>query len=637
MSGPTLSWTDRNQAFLAMELRRLAIRLDPDAAAAPGLDERIAAAREMSPPPAIDTLAEAFSMSRFERALLLLAAGNDLDSTLADAVARVSPQRGVTFSLALARLDEAHWSALAPHRPLRRWRLIELEPGVEPFSARLRADERVAYYLAGVSYLDPRLEDRVEFVDAPARLARDGEALAARIVASWRDEDVVQRLVSLSGEDRDGAEDVAARAAALAGFRLCVAEGDLLPADPRDLSEFARLWEREAALLRAALYVRGDEAQPSRQARRLADLTSGPLFLRSRERANLTQRGVAHFEVRCPPAGERRELWRLGLGEFAEASDLDVVASQYRLGARAIAARAEEARRRIAGGERAAVAIREACRNSGRSPLDDLATRIVSDARWEDLVLPAAQIEVLREIAAQMRQRRRVHEDWGFAARSERGLGVAVLFCGESGAGKTLAAEVLAEELGLDLYRIDLSSVVSKYIGETEKNLRRVFDAAEDSGAVLLFDEADALFGKRGEVKDSHDRYANIEVSYLLQRMEAYRGLAILTTNLKSALDTAFQRRLRFVVRFPFPDETHREAIWRRAFPDATPLGDIDYAKLAQLQVTGGSVRNIALNAAFLAAEAGEKLGMAHLLRSARADRAKLDRTLSASETRGWQ
>ncbi len=635
MSGPTLSWTDRNQAFLALELRRLAIRLDPELDAEPELDERIAAARAMSPAPAIDMLAEAFSLTSFERGVLLLAAGAELDTALADAVARVSPQRAATFSLALARLDDSHWSALAPNRPLRRWRLIDLETGVEPVNARLRADERVVNYLVGVGYLDPRLEDRVEFVTAPVRLARDGEALAQRIAAAWRDPSAPVRLVGLSGEDGEGAQDVAARAAEHAGLRLCAVDGDLLPTDPHELAEFARLWERETALLRAALYVRGDEAQPSRQARRLADLTSGPLFLRSRERANLAS-GAAHFEVKCPPAGERRELWRLGLGEGAETIDLDVVASQYRLGARAITARAMEARRRIADGERAAVAIREACRNSGRNPLDDLATRIASAAGWDDLVLPAGQIDALREIAAQMRQRQRVHEDWGFAARGERGLGIAALFCGESGAGKTLAAEVLAEELGLDLYRIDLSSVVSKYIGETEKNLRRVFDAAEDSGAVLLFDEADALFGKRGEVKDSHDRYANIEVSYLLQRMEAYRGLAILTTNLKSALDAAFHRRLRFIVRFPFPDEGQREAIWRRAFPEATPLGEIDYRKLAQLQITGGAVRNIALNAAFLAAEAGEKVGMAHLLRAARADRAKLDRPLSGSETRGW-
>src|SRR5439155_15728513 len=190
--------------------------------------------------------------------------------------------------------------------------------------------------------------------------------------------------------------------------------------------------------------------------------------------------------------------------------------------------------------------------------------------------------------------------------------------------------------LRLDLYRIDLSSVVSKYIGETEKNLRRVFDAAEEGGAILLFDEADALFGKRSEVKDSHDRYANIEVSYLLQRMEAYRGLAILTTNARSAIDTAFQRRLRFVVQFPFPDVRLREAIWRRVFPQATPLADVDYAKLGRLHVAGGSIRNIALNAAFLAAEGGTPVTMTHLANAAHAEAAKRERPLSDAETRGW-
>ena len=211
---------------------------------------------------------------------------------------------------------------------------------------------------------------------------------------------------------------------------------------------------------------------------------------------------------------------------------------------------------------------------------------------------------------------------------SSRGLGITALFAGPSGTGKTLAAEVIARELRLDLYRIDLSAVVSKYIGETEKNLRRVFDAAEEGGAVLLFDEADALFGKRSEVKDSHDRYANIEVSYLLQRMEAYRGLAILTTNMKHALDPAFQRRIRFVVQFPFPDPTARAEIWRGAFPSATPVGNLDLAWLASLDVTGGSIRNIAIGAAFLAAEAGEPVGMTHLLAAARSECAKLDRPL---------
>jgi SpoVK/Ycf46/Vps4 family AAA+-type ATPase len=235
-----------------------------------------------------------------------------------------------------------------------------------------------------------------------------------------------------------------------------------------------------------------------------------------------------------------------------------------------------------------------------------------------------------------VRQRARVYDEWGFGDRNARGLGVAVLFSGGSGTGKTLAAEVLAGDLALDLYRIDLSSVVSKYIGETEKNLRRVFDAAEESGAILLFDEADALFGKRSEVKDSHDRYANIEVSYLLQRMEAYRGLAILTTNLRSALDASFQRRLRFIVNFPFPDAVQREAIWLRSVPQATPTDALDFRKLARLNVTGGSIRNISLNAAFLAADEGAPLSMRHLHAAAHAESAKLERPLAETETRGW-
>src|SRR5256885_3026585 len=179
-------------------------------------------------------------------------------------------------------------------------------------------------------------------------------------------------------------------------------------------------------------------------------------------------------------------------------------------------------------------------------------------------------------MAIHVRHRTTVYETWGFAAKSSRGLGISALFAGPSGTGKTLAAEIMANELRLDLYRIDLSQIVSKYIGETEKNLRRVFDAAETAGAVLLFDEADALFGKRSEVKDSHDRYANIEVSYLLQRMEAYRGLAVLTTNLKGAVDNAFMRRLRFIVQFPFPDALHRAEIWKRIFPRQTPTQDLN-------------------------------------------------------------
>jgi SpoVK/Ycf46/Vps4 family AAA+-type ATPase len=278
----------------------------------------------------------------------------------------------------------------------------------------------------------------------------------------------------------------------------------------------------------------------------------------------------------------------------------------------------------------------DSCRAQARPRLDDLAQRLEPSVSWDDLVLPEPQLQILREVVLHVRHRTRVYETWGFAGKGARGLGISALFAGASGTGKTLAAEVLAHELRLDLYRIDLSQVVSKYIGETERNLRRVFDAAEEGGAVLLFDEADALFGKRSEVKDSHDRYANIEISYLLQRMEAYRGLAILTTNLKSALDPAFLRRLRFVIQFPFPDVGQRAEIWRRIFPTTTPTEGLDTAKLARLNVAGGNIRNIALNAAFLAADMGGPVCMTHLLRAARGEYAKLEKPLTEAEIGGW-
>jgi vesicle-fusing ATPase len=265
--------------------------------------------------------------------------------------------------------------------------------------------------------------------------------------------------------------------------------------------------------------------------------------------------------------------------------------------------------------------------------LGPLAQRLEPRAAWDDLVLPEGQVQLLRDLVRQVRHRALVYQTWGFAQRSHRGLGITALFTGESGTGKTMAAEVIAAELGHDLYRIDLASVVSKYIGETEKNLAAVFEAAESSGAVLLFDEADALFGRRSEVKDSHDRYANLEVAYLLQRMESYRGLAILTTNLRSTLDRAFLRRLRFIVNFPFPDQAARAEIWRRAFPAQAPLDGIDPLALAKLQVSGGSIHAIALSAAFAAADDGQPIGSAHVLRAAEVEYAKAERQLSPAES----
>ena len=269
-----------------------------------------------------------------------------------------------------------------------------------------------------------------------------------------------------------------------------------------------------------------------------------------------------------------------------------------------------------------------ACLNRTRPSLESLAQRLDTKATWEQLVLPEEAMGVLRQIVNQVRRRARVYDDWGFRDRMNRGLGVSAMFAGESGTGKTMAAEVIAKELNLHLYRIDLSAVVSKYIGETEKNLRRLFDAAEEGGAILFFDEADALFGKRSEVKDSHDRYANIEINYLLQRIESYRGLAILATNLKSSLDAAFLRRLRFLIDFPFPSKAYRQQLWRKAFPERLPTGVIDYEHLGQFNITGGTIHTIAINAAFMAAEQGEPVGMSQILASIRTEYQKLERQI---------
>jgi SpoVK/Ycf46/Vps4 family AAA+-type ATPase len=250
-------------------------------------------------------------------------------------------------------------------------------------------------------------------------------------------------------------------------------------------------------------------------------------------------------------------------------------------------------------------------------------------------VLPPAEKQLLRDIAGQVARRSLVYDDWGFSRRMSNGFGISTLFAGESGTGKTMAAECIANELQLDLYRIDLSAVVSKYIGETPKNLRQLFDAAERGGAILFFDEADALFGKRSEVRDSHDRYANIEINYLLQRIESYRGLAILATNLKSHLDAAFTRRLRFIVNFPHPEAVQRREIWAKVFPPESKTAVLDLDRLSRFDITGGTIRNIALNAAFLAAGTREQMiTMPLILAAARTEFRKMDRFINESDFR---
>jgi len=628
-----------NQRHLSRELARIKRTLR--ARHAPGTPESPADEHESTGPEpfeaASDIVARAFGLSAFERDLLLLCAGVEMDSEMASLCAEAHGQpsrRFATFGLALAVLDEPHWSALTPIAPLRRFRLLEIDDRAGLSNGPVRIDERILHYLAGVNYVDPRLRPLLR-PKTPAHLMAPSHIELARSVAAALT-NAPSRTVVLSGDDRDGQHDVAAHVARALGCALHAVHSSDLPRTPTELEAFAVLWHREAILLGSALSIECDE-EPGSPVAMLVERLSGLVFVTARE-ATRSIESHLRFDVRKPGATEQKALWQTALGGAAARLDgsLDAVSSQFRLSARAILSAGHELRADLPASDQPDALFWRRCRGVSGARLDDLAQRIESAVGWDDLVLAEPHKAVLHQIAVHATEQLRVYEEWGFAGKGARGLGMTALFCGESGTGKTMAAEVIANALDLDLFRIDLSSVVSKFIGETERNLRRVFDAAEDGGAILLFDEADALFGKRSEVRDSHDRYANIEVSYLLQRMEAYRGLAILTTNMRAALDTAFQRRLQFVVQFPFPDAREREAIWRGIFPAATPLETLDYARLARLNVSGGNIRSIALNAAFLAAEARRPIGMAQLLQAARYEAAKRERPLTDAETRGW-
>lgn len=678
------TWEEANQICLMAELAEVRAGLEkllarPEAPNATGPAVPPPTAEEvrstMTTPPALETLCATFGLTPFERQILLMCAGAELDSRFAGlylAASKETRSTLPTFSLALAAGENAHWSALLPGHSLRYWRLIEVQQGEALTSSPLRIDERILHFLAGMPSLDERLRGLAEPVREADEVSASQRALADDLAATWAQaaqSNPRWPALQLCGCDTASRRALAAAACSGLGLRLYVT---LVHAAPHGLSEmelFIRLWEREAALVPSALLLEYDDEQaPDSPAhaslKRLVETLRSPLLVSSPEQVKPFERRLLRFEVPQSSPAEQLAVWRQALGAEAAALDgrVENLVSQFSLTPKKIQDVVAQVSpgpgagpdsqplvacelgatpsRDAAGGknsaDRLAEALWEACRAQVRPRLEGLAEHLRSTATWDQLVLPEPQKQLLRQIALHVRQRGKVYDTWGFASRNSRGLGISALFAGPSGTGKTMAGEVLANELRLDLFRIDLSQVVSKYIGETEKNLRRVFDAAEGGAAILLFDEADALFGKRSEVKDSHDRYANIEVGYLLQRMEAYRGLAILTTNRKEALDTAFLRRIRFVVEFPFPQLAERMEIWKRIFPRETPTEGLRVDRLARLGAAGGNIHNIALGAAFLAAGAGEPVRMSHLLTAARYEFTKIERPLTEAETAGW-
>jgi AAA+ superfamily predicted ATPase len=650
----------------------------------------LAAASVMPFPSALQELAIAFNLSDFERDVLLLCAGMELQQNFDSLCAEAQGNGELsypTFNLAMSALTAPHWSAISPDSPLRRWQLIEVVRGKTITHSALRINERILHYLIGVDCLDEAFKGIIKPVCASEEMVRarrlqlsgSHSTIASQIAALWSKNWAQQQngfsldslpitdyplpIVQLCGAEVESKLEIASTACEILGIKLAVISTRVIPTVTAELNNLILLWYREAKLSGAALLLDCDEmdsedgAKENAIAQLIVNITS-PIIIMTRDRRKNTRRPFITFDIHPPTKQEQRQIWQNALKEFVPVlnGQVEVLVEQFNLNAPTIYAVCEEMisqnpekigadftdnlpsqqTSKINPPATIRNQLWDICRAQSRPRLDDLAQRILPAATWDDLVLPETERQTLREIAAHVRQRTKVYKEWGFAGKGDRGLGISALFAGTSGTGKTMSSEVLAGELQLDLYRIDLSSVVSKYIGETEKNLRRVFDAAESGATILLFDEADAIFGKRSDVKDSHDRYANMEVSYLLQRMESYQGLAILTTNLKDSLDTAFLRRIRFVVKYSFPDAKDRAEIWRRIFPKNTPTEGLDCVKLGRLNVAGGNIRNIALNAAFMAADAGEPVQMKHLLIAARTEYVKLERTLTDAEIRGW-
>jgi len=604
------------------------------------------------------SVSERLGLDAFERDVLLLALAPEIDRRYERVFAYLSDDatcRQPTVALALDLLCDdlgerlRRRSAFGPGAPLLRLRALRL--GEEPgglLARTLCVDPRVAAEVIGGEPAEPLLDavtTRVPGTHEPPPLVQAAEHLERLKERLGRD--AAAPPVVIHGPDTELGERVAAHLATAAGREgiLCV-DGEALAREPAraDVLACAR---REALLSGAALAVRAGEALAEPAATptvewliRASDVV--PRFLIAAPQVAATARGVLQLGLPELSATERGRLWGEALDGFADEDGLAELAHRFRLssGQIRIAARRalERAAARAEPGRPTRAELYASCRECSTGTLGTLAPRAASIHDWDDLVLPPAVKSQLLGIERWVRFRPLVYDDWGFAHRAMLGRGLAVLFSGPSGTGKTMAAGILARSLGLELFKVDLATVVSKYIGETEKNLSRVFDAAERSSGVLLFDEADALFGKRSEIKDAHDRYANIEVSYLLQRMEAYDGVAILATNFRQNLDQAFARRLHVTVGFPFPQAGDRERIWRRLLAGDTPLApDADLGLLSRrFSLAGGSIRNCALTAAFEAAAEHEPVGMRHLAQAIARELAKLDQPIVRRDFGPW-
>lgn len=625
-------------------------------------------------------LCQALGLNEFEASVIMLCLVLEIDSSYTRIYSYLQGDLSLghpTVELALQIISDGpdgtveHRRSFTYPAPLIRHRLIELSGDTHPGSGslldkRISLDSQAADFLLGGPGLDARLAHFVELVsdgsdwdsvifpeETRSRLFELPDQIS-RLVD--RNKTPVLHLVGATGCGKQTAARAICRSL---GRKLLAVDcagllsSEISPEHLMSLVSRQGLLQESVLLFRNTQLLQGEEPgqRHIRKAMtRLVHESTDITMLCSDTPWRMLEEGATVgadavelvIELPFPGLQERSELWKLhlaGLQTNFSVRELALLAAKFRCSGKeirdAVASSLNSASYRSSNDP--VIELIDLCehfRAGFNNELNRYSKKLESMHTLQDLVLPEENRQQLREICSCFRHMSVVFGEWGFESRNGLELGLTALFTGPSGTGKTMAAEAIATELGLDLYRIDLSNILSKYIGETEQNLDQVFLVAEQSNAILLFDEADALFGKRAEVRNSHDRYSNIEVSYLLQKIDEYQGIAILTTNLRNNMDEAFLRRLHFAMEFPLPDEEHRLQIWQKVFPPEAPLDtsvDLSFAA-RQFKISGGNIKNISLNAAFLAAQGGGPIRMNHLIQAARREYIKMGKLQSVQE-----
>ena len=615
-------------------------------------------------------LAKQFDLSEFEIDVLLICLLPEIDlkyerlfAYLHDDVTRKRPSVDLVLQCLLDSLDQrlAQRESFVNPGALIFHRLIEMDSDAQSTAATLIArtlkiDDRIARYLLGSDSIDNRLGRNAWLVDPafnlnnlvlPEELEYQMQLFAERCRLGIAD------VLYFQGEQGGGKKTVIEALCKWASVPLVVADADWFASGEMSAELGRRLVFREARLQKAALcligfdQLLGDDRVIKSYLQMILDEVGrfpGTVFLTGEScwepGSVFGERVFARIELQQPSHKQRMQLWNIymnGHGPRASHDDVAKVAEIFKFSPGQIKDAVATARNMAiynVDSEISSHDLYASCRVMSNQKLNTLAHKVLPKYQWDDIVLPKDQKDQLREIADHVRYRHIVFSDWNFEQKVSLGKGLNVLFAGSSGTGKTMAAEIVANELGLDLYKIDLSTVISKYIGETEKNLDKIFSEAQNSNSILFFDEADAVFGKRSEIKDSHDRYANIEVAYLLQKMEEYDGIVVLATNLRKNLDEAFARRMHFSLEFPQPEERDRYQIWKRVFPPEAPVSkDMDFRFMAkQFKITGGNIKNIALGSAFFAARDGGSITIEHLVKATKREYQKIGRLCTEAD-----